>query len=115
MRFHISNFFKFYSPRCLNLFFRIKTLGSPIWDPEFNGKTPAHVIAAAQAQAEVSTAAAALGKKRPHDDDSKEPEAKRRRSEDENLDEAVGEIVSIIEDSKKMLGPQSMFPEHAPR
>jgi hypothetical protein len=24
-------------------------LGSPIWDPEFNGKTPAHVIAAAQA------------------------------------------------------------------
>jgi hypothetical protein len=23
--------------------------GSPIWDPEFNGKTPAHVIAAAQA------------------------------------------------------------------
>jgi hypothetical protein len=31
--------------------------GSPIWDPEFNGKTPAHVIAAAQA-AQATEAAA---------------------------------------------------------
>ena len=37
------------------------------------------------------------------------------RSEDDDLDEAVAEIVAVIEDSKKMLGPQSMFPEHAPR
>ena len=27
----------------------ISLSGSPIWDPEFNGKTPAHVLAAAQA------------------------------------------------------------------
>ena len=43
-------------------------------------------------------------------------DSKRTRSEDaDNLDEAVAEIVAEFEDSKRMLGPQSMFPEHAPR
>jgi len=46
---------------------------------------------------------------------SEQPEAKRRRSEDDNLDEAVAEIVATIEDSKRQMGQQSMFPEHAPR
>ena len=57
-------------------------------------------------------------KKRPleaAEDDGLQQEAKRRRSEDENLDDAVSEIVAVIEDSKKMLGLPAMFPEHAPR
>jgi len=103
-------------PRFLTLLEEeIYSQGSPIWDPEFTGKTPAHVIAAAQAAAADSAVAAGHAKKRPHEEDGEEPEAKRRRSEDDDLDEAVAEIVAVIEDSKKMLGPQSMFPEHAPR
>jgi hypothetical protein len=45
---------KYFSLLCnieIDLWKKIKFffIGSPIWDPEFNGKTPAHVIAAAQA------------------------------------------------------------------
>ena len=57
--------------------------GSPIWDPEFTGKTPAHVIAAAQAAANADSSAAAAAvasKKRPHsEEETDQPEAKRRR------------------------------------
>ena len=56
------------------------------------------------------------GKKRPHEGDEDERgEKKRKRVEDESLEETVAEIVSVIEDSARMLGPQAMFPEHAPR
>ncbi len=61
----------------------------------------------------------ASGKKRTHEGSDEEvnggESSKKRRVEDETLEEAVAEIVAVIEDSKKMLGPQSMFPEHAPR
>ena len=106
-------------PRFLTLLEEeIYSPNSPIWDPNFTGKTPAHVLAAVQAQAAtdpsgvVSTPTA--GKKRPADDDTGgQPDMKRRRSEDENLDEAVAEIVAELENSKQ--NSQSMFPEHAPR
>jgi hypothetical protein len=60
------------------------------------------------------------GKKRSHEGSDEEGAAgsetsKKRRVEDETLEEAVAEIVALIEDTKKMVGPQSMFPEHAPR
>ena len=72
-------------------------LGSPIWDPEFTGKTPAHVIAASQAATATEVTAS---KKRPLESAAEDsegssdgPEAKRTRSEDaDNLDEAVAEI-----------------------
>ena len=58
------------------------------------------------------------GKKRSHEGSDEEgggETSKKRRVEDETLEEAVAEIVAVIEDTKKMVGPQSMFPEHAPR
>eukprot|EP00092_Neocalanus_flemingeri_P021975 GFUD01023832.1.p1 GENE.GFUD01023832.1~~GFUD01023832.1.p1 ORF type:complete len:759 (-),score=221.26 GFUD01023832.1:292-2568(-) len=86
---------------------------SPIWDPEFKQNPPAHVSAGAGAMGEVAVTG---GKKRPGDaleEDSED--VKRRKYEDENLEEAVAEIVGVIEDQNKALGPQAMFPEHAPR
>ena len=106
-------------PRFLTLLEEeIYSQNSPIWDPNFTGKTPAHVLAAVQAQAasDPSSVASspAAGKKRPADDEiGGQPDMKRRRSEDENLDEAVAEIVDEILNSKQ--NQQSMFPEHAPR
>ena len=35
--------------------------------------------------------------------------------EDESLDEAIAEIVAVIEDKNQMLGPHDILPEHAPR
>ena len=86
---------------------------SPIWDPEFKQNPPAHVTAGAGTMGEVPVAGF---KKRPGDaleEDSED--VKRRKYEDENLEEAVAEIVGIIEDQNRQLGPQAMFPEHAPR
>jgi len=86
---------------------------SPIWDPEFKQNPPAHVTAGAGTMGEVPVAGF---KKRPGDSlDEDHEDVKRRKYEDENLDEAVADIVSIIEDQNKQLGPQAMFPEHAPR
>ena len=47
------------------------------------------------------------GKKRPADvlDDDHE-DVKRKRYEDENLEETVAEIVAVIEDQSKQMGPQ---------
>jgi len=86
---------------------------SPIWDPEFKQNPPAHVTAGAGAMGDVPVAGF---KKRPGDSlDEDHEDVKRRKYEDENLEEAVADIVSIIEDQNKQLGPQAMFPEHAPR
>ena len=44
--------------------------------------------------------------------------AKRQKfhtEEDESLDEAIAEIVAVIEDKNQMLGPHDILPEHAPR
>ena len=35
--------------------------------------------------------------------------------DDESLDEAIAEIVAVIEDKNQMLGPHDILPEHAPR
>ena len=35
--------------------------------------------------------------------------------DDDSLDEAIAEIVSVIEDKNQMLGPHDILPEHAPR
>ena len=41
--------------------------------------------------------------------------AKRAASADENLDEVIAEIVGVIDEQHKMLGPHTILPEHAPR
>jgi len=86
---------------------------SPIWDPEFKQNPPAHVTAGTATMGDVQVAGF---KKRPGDVlDEDNEDSKRRKYEDENLEESVSEIVSIIEDQNRQLGPQAMFPEHAPR
>lgn len=61
-------------------------------------------------------AAATSGKKRPAEDlvDEDSEDMKRKKVEDESLEEQVADIVRVI-DQNRMLGPQAMFPEHAPR
>lgn len=41
--------------------------------------------------------------------------AKRAASADESLDEVIAEIVGVIDEQHKMLGPHTILPEHAPR
>jgi histone acetyltransferase len=36
-------------------------------------------------------------------------------SNDDDLDEVIAEIVSVIDENSKMLGPHTLLPEHAPR
>jgi len=102
-------------PRFLTLLEEeIYSATSHIWDPDFKQNPPAHVTAATNPLTDGGVQQG--GKKRPHEGDEDERgEKKRKRVEDESLEETVAEIVSVIEDSARMLGPQAMFPEHAPR
>jgi len=111
-------------PRFLTLLEeQIYSTESPIWDPEFKQNPPAHVTASSIPLNEHTIpqpqAASTGGKKRQlesDDDDSRDSKgAKRKKVEDDNLEEVVSEIVSVIDDAARMLGPQAMFPEHAPR
>ena len=99
-------------PRFLSLLEQeIYSTGSPIWDPEFKQNPPSHVTASTQAEVQLVG-----NKKRAGEPLEEETEdVKRRRCEDESLEETVSEIVSVIEDQNKQLGPQAIFPEHAPR
>ena len=89
----------------------IYSASSPIWDPEFKQNPPAHVTAGV-----TDVAAATSGKKRTAEEvvDEDNEDMKRKKVEDESLEEQVAEIVRVI-DQNRMLGPQAMFPEHAPR
>ena len=51
------------------------------------------------------------GKKRPHEEvlDDENEEVKRKRYEDESLEETVAEIVNVIDNQNRMLGPQVMY------
>jgi histone acetyltransferase len=102
-------------PRFLSLLEEeIYSTGSPIWDPEFKQNPPAHVTAGVTDVA----GTVASGKKRPHEDDRLEDDSedmKRKRDEDESLEETVEQLVRVLDDQSRMLGPQAMFPEHAPR
>ena len=47
------------------------------------------------------------GKKRPLESlDDDHEDVKRKRYEDENLEETVAEIVALIDDQSKLMGPQ---------
>merc|ERR1719334_2548779 len=87
---------------------------SPIWDPDFKQNPPAHVTAGVT---DVTSVNNTSGKKRTHEEtlDDENEDVKRKKYEDESLEETVAEIVSVIDNQNRMLGPQSMFPEHAPR
>ena len=115
-------------PRFLSLLEEeIYSTNSPIWDPDFRQAPPPHVQqmadrnAAAAAGGKSSDSADSLpmsisgGRKRGSDDDDAVPNAKRVKGGDENLDEVIAEIVGVIDDQTKMLGPQAILPEHAPR
>ena len=59
---------------------------------------------------------APAAKKRPNEEAEDDTEdMKRKRVEDESLEETVADIVRVIDQQSRMLGPQAMFPEHAPR
>merc|ERR550539_1635405 len=101
-------------PRFLSLLEEeIYSGNSPIWDPEFKQNPPAHVNTATAVSADVGSTG---GKKRPGDSlDDDHEDVKRKRYEDESLEETVADIVRVIDQQSRMLGPQAMFPEHAPR
>jgi len=102
-------------PRFLSLLEQeIYSNESPIWDPEFKQNPPAHVTSSGANS--IGEVAQSNYKKRPGDElDVDSEDVKRRKVEEENLEETVAEIVKVIEDQNKQLGPQAMFPEHAPR
>ncbi|QQP55628.1 Histone acetyltransferase KAT2Alike, partial [Caligus rogercresseyi] len=98
----------------------------PIWDPDFKQTPPPHVQAAMSASlSSPSKDKTATGGAETSDSTKKrsaatEPEhnpPKRRREPqiDESLDQVISEIVAVLDDSSKMLGPQAILPEHAPR
>ncbi|XP_040577469.1 histone acetyltransferase KAT2B isoform X2 [Lepeophtheirus salmonis] len=98
---------------------------SPIWDPEFKQAPPPHVqqamsgSIASPSNNKVGEASDSNKKRAVTDiDKSFENAAKRRREQpdiDESLDQVITEIVAVLDDSSKMLGPQAILPEHAPR
>ena len=114
---------------------------SPIWDPDFRQSPPPHVTQMSSAgggsttPASVQQASSKMGssdsdstlsntKKRMLDESTENLSisSKRQRlslqhssEDDDSLDEAIAEIVSVIEDKNQMLGPHDILPEHAPR
>jgi len=112
---------------------------SPIWDPDFRQSPPPHVtqMSSGVSAASVPQPTSKTGssdsdstlsnaKKRQLDEDNLATVAatmsnKRQRlslqssEDDESLDEAIAEIVAVIEDKNQMLGPHDILPEHAPR
>jgi histone acetyltransferase len=103
-------------PRFLSLLEKeIYSADSPIWDPDFKQNLPAHLTAGVTGV----TGAVASRKKRSHEDDrledNNEGDMKRKRDEDESLQETVVQLVRVMDDQSRMLGPQEIFPEHAPR
>jgi len=111
---------------------------SPIWDPDFRQSPPPHVtqMSSGVSAASVATPTSKTGSS---DSDSTLSNAKKRQldeadslavaasmskkqrlslqssEDDESLDEAIAEIVAVIEDKNQMLGPHDILPEHAPR
>lgn len=104
---------------------------SPIWDLDFRQALPPHVSqmssgsATAASKTGSSDSDSAGNKKRLLEDVADiGPTSKRQRltpshsteeANDDSLDEAIAEIVSVIEDKNQMLGPHDILPEHAPR
>ena len=60
--------------------------------------------------------AGAAGRKRSAQDDDYGGVAKQPKNDPEDdLEDAIAQIVAVIDDQNKMLGPQALLPEHAPR
>eukprot|EP00095_Tigriopus_kingsejongensis_P007446 maker-scaffold403_size186359-snap-gene-0.54 protein:Tk07446 transcript:maker-scaffold403_size186359-snap-gene-0.54-mRNA-1 annotation:"histone acetyltransferase kat2a" len=95
---------------------------SPIWDPEFRQAPPPHALQSAIERGSGKSSDSSdtiIGHKRSSEDDESVPGSKRTKlrdsSEGEDLDEVIAEIVAVIDDQHKMLGPSALLPEHAPR
>lgn len=103
---------------------------SPIWDPEFRSQHPSQVqqmnerLKVVVATNSDSDSSGARKRAYPHDDGDtggsngqgpSSAAAKRFKAEEDNLDETIAEIVTVIDDQSRMLGPQAILPEHAPR
>lgn len=110
-------------PRFLSLLEEeIYNNSSPIWDPDFRQAPPPHAMQSAmeRASGKSSDSSDHVGsRKRSSEDDEGVPESKRQKRRDsdegEDLDAVIAEIVSVIDDQQKMLGPAALLPEHAPR
>ena len=119
-------------PRFLSLLEEeIYSTKSPIWDPDFRQAPPPHVSQMSNAgggsggstnKTGSSDSDSSNSKKRTLENQQEEPaqmaSSKRQKfhiEEDESLDEAIAEIVAVIEDKNQMLGPHDILPEHAPR
>lgn len=106
---------------------------SPIWDPDFRQAPPPHVQQMGNngngKASESSSSAAAdglpMGVSRKRSADDADASAlgsagKRQRTAamtqaESDLDAVIAEVVAVIDDNTKMLGPQAILPEHAPR
>ncbi len=100
---------------------------SPIWDPEFRASPPAHVQQQQQQMLQAAGSSRSAsdsdslsmglgGRKRQLEDDGGAPGGKRQRHHfDDDLDATIAEVVAVIDEQTRMLGPQAILPEHAPR
>lgn len=105
---------------------------SPIWDQDFKQAPPPHVTQMNTNTLKTSSDSDSSNKKRALEEDLSGASsssmtgasAKRQKmmstpsqstDDDDSLDEAIAEIVSVIEDKNQMLGPHDILPEHAPR
>ena len=92
---------------------------SPIWDPEFRQAPPPHVqqlAAVAQSSGSgKSSDSDTSSRKRGLIDNDEYNSAKRQKFVDEDMDSVIADLVAVIDEENRMLGPQAMLPEHAPR
>jgi len=120
-------------PRFLSLLEEeIYSTKSPIWDVDFRQAPPPHVGAGGTSKTSSDSDSLSSGnKKRALDVDDNNvvvvggggAASKRQKmmtpshstEDDDSLDEAIADIVSVIEDKNQMLGPHDILPEHAPR
>lgn len=123
-------------PRFLSLLEEeIYSANSPIWDPDFRQAPPPHVQQMGSGSGgKTSSDTDSLASSNPNikkrlleatagsDEINNQQSSKRQKmtsshsnEEDDSLDEAIAEIVSVIEDQNLMLGPHDILPEHAPR
>lgn len=104
---------------------------SPVWDPSYNHRPPVlneKVEDPSVQPAEATQRSVPGGIARSNSRDSEKPILKRQAGEslttesdckklrlDDVSGETIAQILQVINDPKKMLGPESVFPENAPR
>ncbi|KAK2705511.1 hypothetical protein QYM36_015785 [Artemia franciscana] len=83
---------------------------SPIWDEDYKPGSPQQsnpVPAPVERKA--------LVKRERSEDAPMNPEPKKMKLADDLSEETVSNLIEVVSDQKKMLGPESVFPDNAPR